>query len=55
MVKEVNATEPKIAGRYGKFGGQFVPETLMTALIELEEAYNDAMADPSFSLKWTII
>ena len=26
------------AGRYGRFGGQFVPETLMTALTELEEA-----------------
>ena len=48
MVKEVNLTEPKIAGRYGKFGGQFVPETLMTALIELEDAYDDAMADPNF-------
>ena len=29
------------AGRYGRFGGQFVPETLMTALIELEQAYDE--------------
>jgi tryptophan synthase beta chain len=36
------------AGRYGKFGGQFVPETLMTALIELEAAYEEASADPAF-------
>lgn len=37
------------AGRYGKFGGQYVPETLMTALIELEQAYDEAVADPKFS------
>ena len=36
-------------GRYGKFGGQYVPETLMTALIELEEAYEEAKADPAFA------
>lgn len=35
-------------GYFGKFGGQFVPETLMTPLKELEEAYNDAKNDPSF-------
>lgn len=35
-------------GRYGKFGGQYVPETLMTALLELEEAYVDAKKDPRF-------
>lgn len=35
-------------GRYGKFGGQYVPETLMTALTELEQAYEEAKADPSF-------
>ncbi|WP_203248346.1 tryptophan synthase subunit beta [Sporosarcina beigongshangi] len=42
MVKELKA------GRYGKFGGQFVPETLMTALLELEQAYDEAIADPAF-------
>lgn len=36
-------------GRYGKFGGQYVPETLMTALIELEDAYEEAKADPAFA------
>lgn len=35
-------------GRFGKFGGQFVPETLMTPLIELEAAYEKAQADPAF-------
>mgnify|MGYP000544409917 CR=1 FL=1 len=31
-----------------KFGGQFVPETLMTAVIELDKAYREAKEDPSF-------
>lgn len=35
-------------GRFGEFGGQYVPETLMTALTELEEAYEEAMNDPNF-------
>ncbi|MDI3508464.1 MAG: tryptophan synthase beta chain, partial [Clostridiales bacterium] len=35
-------------GRFGRFGGQYVPETLMNALDELERAYNEAMADNSF-------
>ena len=43
MVQELKA------GRYGKFGGQFVPETLMTALVELEQAYDEAIVDPAFS------
>lgn len=42
-------TKAKVAGRYGKFGGQFVPETLMTALLELEKAYDEAIADPAFA------
>lgn len=36
-------------GRYGKFGGQYVPETLMSALIELEKAYEEAKADLMFA------
>lgn len=35
-------------GRFGNFGGRFVPETLMTALAELEEGYRSAMGDPEF-------
>ncbi len=35
-------------GRYGEFGGQFVPETLMKAVIELNEAYTKYMKDPEF-------
>ena len=40
--------QPDAKGFYGKFGGQFVPETLMTAVIELDKAYREAKEDPSF-------
>ena len=42
------------AGRYGVYGGQYVPETLMSALIELEETYARVREDPEFSrrLSW---
>ncbi|WP_338551714.1 tryptophan synthase subunit beta [Paenibacillus sp. KS-LC4] len=39
---------PDENGRYGKFGGRYVPETLMNALLELEEAYNHYSKDESF-------
>jgi len=42
-------SEPDEMGRFGAFGGRFVPETLMPALLELEEAFREAMADPAFS------
>ncbi|RME51551.1 MAG: tryptophan synthase subunit beta [Caldilineae bacterium] len=35
-------------GKFGPYGGQFVPETLMPALHELETAYAEARADPTF-------
>ncbi len=35
-------------GKFGPYGGQFVPETLMPALLELEAAYEDARSDPRF-------
>ena len=44
----MNYQLPDEKGFYGKFGGQFVPETLMTAVIELDQAYREAKADPSF-------
>ncbi len=34
--------------KYGEFGGQYVPESLMPALNELENAYNEAVDDPKF-------
>ena len=39
---------PGSDGRFGEFGGRFVPETLVPACQELETAFNDAWADPSF-------
>jgi tryptophan synthase beta chain len=36
-------------GRFGKYGGQYVPETLMSALIELEGAYKEATHDKKFT------
>ncbi len=35
-------------GRFGIHGGQYIPETLMTAIIELEESYNHYKNDPEF-------
>ena len=40
-------------GRFGIHGGQYIPETLMNAVIELEAAYNRAKADPSFQAELT--
>jgi tryptophan synthase beta chain len=40
---------PTAAGRFGRFGGQYVPETLMPALAELEAAAAEAWADPAFT------
>jgi tryptophan synthase beta chain len=37
-----------VAHRFGPYGGQFVPETLMPALDELEAAWIEALADPAF-------
>ena len=36
-------------GRFGINGGQYIPETLMNAVIELEEAYNHYKNDPGFN------
>ena len=36
-------------GRFGAHGGQYIPETLMNAVIELEEAYEHYRQDPEFN------
>ena len=46
--KDDNFKRPSKNGRYGRFGGQYVPETLMPALFELEKAAEDAWLDQSF-------
>jgi tryptophan synthase beta chain len=42
---------PDALGRFGAFGGRFVPETLMDALNQLTEEYAKAKADPEFEAK----
>jgi tryptophan synthase beta chain len=39
---------PDDRGRFGDFGGRFVPEALMPACLELEQAFSDAWSDPRF-------
>jgi tryptophan synthase beta chain len=39
---------PSLQHRFGPYGGQFVPETLMPALAELEQAWCEARADPAY-------
>ena len=40
-----------VDGRFGVFGGQYVPETLMSPLRELEDMWHEAKADPQFQLE----
>ncbi|WP_375761542.1 tryptophan synthase subunit beta [Corallococcus exercitus] len=42
-------TTDTAVGRFGRYGGRYVPETLVPALLELEEAYAKAQADASFN------
>jgi tryptophan synthase beta chain len=41
-------TEPGSDGRFGEFGGRFVPESLMPACLQLEQAFKEAWADPAY-------
>ncbi|HYS06152.1 MAG TPA: tryptophan synthase subunit beta [Candidatus Dormibacteraeota bacterium] len=41
-------TTPDARGRFGPYGGRFVPETLMSPLEQLEEAWRQARSDPGF-------
>ena len=44
---------PDVRGRFGPYGGRFVPETLMFALEQLDAAYRSAKADPAFQAELT--
>ncbi|HEX3118354.1 MAG TPA: tryptophan synthase subunit beta [Candidatus Acidoferrum sp.] len=44
--QQIAATETP--GRFGPYGGRYVPETLMVPLFELERAYDQAKSDPAF-------
>src|SRR6187397_2776718 len=46
MISTANLPDAK--GHFGRFGGMFVPETLMTALLDLAAGYEKAKADPAF-------
>ncbi len=48
MNKSVSYNFPDNAGKFGKYGGKFVPETLITPLKELEETYLNLKDDPDF-------
>jgi tryptophan synthase beta chain len=39
---------PDARGRFGQFGGMYVPETLMTPLLDLTKAYDEARRDPAY-------
>ena len=43
---------PDSAGRFGEFGGRFVPEPLMPAVIELEKTFEEAWGDPEFRAEY---
>ena len=45
--------DPDVTGRFGEFGGRFVPESLMPAVIELEAAFREAWIDPAFRGEYT--
>jgi tryptophan synthase beta chain len=47
----MTALKPDAGGRFGEFGGRFAPETLMPALLELEEEFREAWADPAFRVE----
>ena len=40
--------QPDLKGKFGEFGGRYVAETLIPAVLEIEEAYAKAKNDPSF-------
>lgn len=47
-IKQAQTARPDSLGRFGKFGGKYVPETLMPALSELETAYEQYRNDAGF-------
>ncbi|KAK1751165.1 tryptophan synthase beta subunit-like PLP-dependent enzyme [Echria macrotheca] len=48
LVRQLAALHGKIPERFGEFGGQYVPESLMDCLSELEEGFNKIKDDPAF-------
>ena len=48
-----SAVMPDASGHFGKFGGRFVPEALMSALDEITDAFHKAQTDPEFQAQLT--
>jgi tryptophan synthase beta chain len=48
VVQASNAARPDERGRFGEFGGRYVPETLMSPVIELTRAYEECARDETF-------
>ena len=48
MQQSIDYNFPDIHGRFGKYGGKYVPETLITPLKELEEVYSDLSKNREF-------
>ncbi|GIR83161.1 MAG: hypothetical protein CM15mP84_09090 [Cellvibrionales bacterium] len=48
ITPELFSTVPDASGRFGRFGGKFVAETLMSALADLEQLYADLKDDANF-------
>ena len=49
LQKQYGKDKKMSKGRYGNYGGQYIPETLMNAVLELEEAYEKYSKDPEFN------
>ena len=54
-IKGDAAAPRQVAGRFGAYGGRYVPETLVAALDELDQAYNEAKADPKFQARLDLL
>jgi tryptophan synthase beta chain len=50
--RQLTTTGPDVRGRFGEFGGRYVPETLMHPIEELERAYEDARNDDTFQTEF---
>ncbi len=49
------ATQADSRGRFGQFGGRYIPETLMNAVIELNDAYEHFKNDPQFNRELEVL
>ena len=54
-IRTPHSSVPDVRGRFGPYGGRFVPETLMFALEQLDAAYRAAKLDPDFTAEFTRI